>query len=182
MKRIGPLPLISIHEVAPNAASGICVMTTASSGTSRKIMAIASGGGHWIELRRLAPAFDDLDVFYVSTDASLCSDVEGKTYYPMRDVSRRDRLGIVVLMFQLLKIILKEQPHVVITTGSAPALIGLALSKLCLRSRTIWIESIVSIDHMSMSGQMARWVADRWLVQWEHLARPGGPEHWGAVL
>ena len=24
--------------------------------------------------------------------------------------------------------------------------------------------------------------ADAWLVQWPHLARPGGPEYWGSVL
>ena len=33
-----------------------------------------------------------------------------------------------------------------------------------------------------MSGRLARRVADAWLTQWQHLARPEGPHYWGAVL
>ena len=34
----------------------------------RKVMAVASGGGHWVELRRIMPAFAGTEVFYVSTE------------------------------------------------------------------------------------------------------------------
>jgi hypothetical protein len=59
---------------------------------------------------------------------------------------------------------------------------ALVVGKLVARSRTIWIDSIASVETMSLSGRLARFVADAWLVQWVHLARPGGPEFWGAVL
>ena len=46
--------------------------------TPRKIMAIASGGGHWVQMRRLKPAFEGAEVFYVSIDPSSAADVPGR--------------------------------------------------------------------------------------------------------
>jgi UDP-N-acetylglucosamine:LPS N-acetylglucosamine transferase len=148
----------------------------------RKVMAIASGGGHWVQLRRIMPAFEGLEVFYVSIDPSSAADVPGATYYTMRDVSRRDRLGFLLLGLRLLGILVRERPDVVVTTGSAPCLVALGLAKTLFRARTVWIDSIANVERLSSSGQQARRVADVWLTQWPHLARPGGPEHWGAVL
>ena len=150
--------------------------------TPRKIMAIASGGGHWVQMRRLKPAFEGAEVFYVSIDPSSAADVPGHRYYAIRDVSRRDRLGFAVLITQLLRILARERPDVVITTGSAPCLFALGLARALLRARTIWIDSVANAERLSSSGAQARRVADVWLTQWEHLARPEGPQYWGSVL
>jgi UDP-N-acetylglucosamine:LPS N-acetylglucosamine transferase len=147
-----------------------------------KVLAVASGGGHWIQMRRLQPAFDGLDVAYVGVQASYAEEVPEHRFYAVRDVTRWDRWGIVVLVLQLTIILLKERPHVVITTGSAPGVITLALAKLLLRAKTIWIDSIANSVEMSSSGRQARRFSDAWLTQWPQLQRPGGPECWGAVL
>jgi UDP-N-acetylglucosamine:LPS N-acetylglucosamine transferase len=148
----------------------------------KRVMAIASGGGHWVQLRRIMPALDGMDVFYVSLDPSLAADVPGHDYYTIRDVSRRDRFGILIVVWQLLKILFKERPKVVITTGSLPALIGLILAKYLFGAKTIWIDSIANAEKLSASGKKAGKVADLWLTQWPHLSGPDGPKHWGAVL
>jgi UDP-N-acetylglucosamine:LPS N-acetylglucosamine transferase len=148
----------------------------------RKVLAIASGGGHWVQLRRIMPAFEGLDVAYASVDPSSAADVPGHAFYAFRDVSRRDRLGFVMLGAQMARILLRERPDVVITTGSAPCLIALGLAKTFLRARTIWIDSVANAERLSSSGAQARRVADVWLTQWEHLARPEGPHYWGSVL
>ncbi|HVH03936.1 MAG TPA: hypothetical protein VM891_13525 [Amaricoccus sp.] len=70
----------------------------------------------------------------------------------------------------------------VVTTGAAPGLVALALAKRLCGSRTVWIDSIANVEELSTSGTHARRVADVWLTQWEHLARPEGPHFWGAVL
>ena len=147
-----------------------------------KIMAIASGGGHWVQMRRIMPAFEGLDVFYVSVDPSLAEDVPGKTYYSIRDVTRRDRIGFAILISQLADILLRERPDFVITTGAAPGVLALGMARTFLRARTIWIDSIANAERMSSSGLQARWAANVWLTQWEHLAKPEGPQYWGAVL
>jgi UDP-N-acetylglucosamine:LPS N-acetylglucosamine transferase len=147
-----------------------------------KILAVASGGGHWIQLRRLQPAFEGLDVTYVGVQVTYAEEVPDHRFYAVRDVTRRDRWGIVVLALQLTVVLLKERPRVVITTGSAPGVITLALAKLLMRCKTIWIDSIANCDLMSSSGRQARRFADVWLTQWPKLQGPDGPEYWGAVL
>ena len=148
----------------------------------RKVMAVSSGGGHWVELRRLSAAFAGLEVVYVSTDASAAAEVPGARHYAIRNVTRRDRLGFAVLAWQLARILVRERPDVVVTTGAAPGFVALLVAKGLLGCRTIWIDSIASVEAMSLSARLARPVADAWLVQWAHLARPEGPEYWGAVL
>ena len=145
-------------------------------------MAVSSGGGHWVELRRIAPALKGLDVFYANTDAGPDADLGQVRHYRLRNVTRRNRLGFAVVIWQVLDILRRERPQVVVTTGAAPGLVALVLAKIFLRSRTIWIDTIANSREMTLSGRLARRFADAWLVQWPHLARPGGPEHWGAVL
>ena len=147
-----------------------------------RVLAVASGGGHWLELRRLYPAFENLDVAFVSVHPSYAEQVPGHRFYAIRDVTRWDRLGVVVLVAQLLRILFVERPKVVITTGSAPGLFALTIAKLVLRARTMWIDSIANCEQISSSGARARHVADVWLTQWPDLQRPDGPHYWGAVL
>lgn len=148
----------------------------------RKVMAIASGGGHWVELRRIIPAFAGSEVFYVSTEAGADADLAPARYYAVTNVSRRSRLAFLSTVRQLLAIVRAERPDVVVTTGAAPGFVALALAKLLCRSRTVWIDTVAHTEGMTLSGRLARPFADAWLVQWPHLARPGGPEYWGAVL
>jgi UDP-N-acetylglucosamine:LPS N-acetylglucosamine transferase len=147
-----------------------------------RVMAVSSGGGHWVQLRRIMPAFAGLDVFFVSTEPLGDADIGAYRYYRVRNATRRTGFGLMVSGWQTLWILSRERPDVVVTTGAAPGLIALTLAKLLLGSRTVWIDSLAQSESMTLSGRLARPVADAWLVQWAHLAQPGGPYFWGAVL
>ena len=147
-----------------------------------KVLAVASGGGHWVQLRRLYGAFDGLDVAFVSLDPRYSEQVRNHRYYTVRGVTRWDRWRFIVLTIQLVKIFFLERPTVVITTGSAPGLVALALAKKVFGAKTIWIDSIANCERLSSSGAYARRFADVWLTQWSHLQTPTGPHYWGAVL
>jgi|SRR5579872_3108583 len=147
-----------------------------------KALIVASGGGHWIQMRRLQPAFEGLELVFVSVDPMYAEEVAGYRFYSVRNVTRWDRWGLVILAAQLIRILLVERPQVVLTTGAAPGAFALALSKLLLRSKTIWIDSIANYGAMSTSGLQARRFSDAWLTQWPQLERAGGPEYWGSVL
>lgn len=150
-----------------------------------RVMAIASGGGHWVQLLRLRPAFEGLDVFFVSLDPTSATDVPDHRYYTIRDASRKQKWAFFVVALQIFRILLKERPKVVVTTGSAPALVALFLAKNVFRAKTIWIDSIANAERLSTSGQQAGKVADIWLTQWPDLTKGSGerrPEYWGAVL
>ena len=147
-----------------------------------RILAIASGGGHWVELMRLKPAFAHLDVVFASVYPEYRLDVSGHRFYSFRDVSRWDRLGFFVLAFQLLRIIWIERPKIVITTGSLPCCIALIFAKYLTGARTMWIDSIANVKKLSSSGKLAGKFADVWLTQWPGVAQSSGPHYWGAVL
>ena len=147
-----------------------------------RVLIVASGGGHWIQMRRLRAAFDGFDLAFVTTQADYVSDVGEHRFYAVADITRKSPLNILILAPQLARILLKERPDAVVTTGSAPGMICLALAKVLTRARTLWIDSIANCERLSSSGKRARFFADVWLTQWPELSRPEGPHYWGAVL
>lgn len=46
----------------------------------QRVLAIASGGGHWIQLQRLRPAFSEFDVAFVSVYRDYADDVSGEAF------------------------------------------------------------------------------------------------------
>ena len=152
------------------------------SAAGSSVGAVASGGGHWVELRRIMPAFAGTAVFYVSTEAQADADLAPARYFAVTNVTRKSRLAFLGTIAEIWRIVRAERPEVVVTTGAAPGFVALVLAKLLCRSRTVWIDTVAHTEGMTLSGRIARPFADAWLVQWPHLARPGGPEYWGAVL
>jgi UDP-N-acetylglucosamine:LPS N-acetylglucosamine transferase len=147
-----------------------------------RVLAVSSGGGHWVQLQRLRPAFQHADMAYVTVADHYRHDLDSERFYVVTDFTRRSLPRLVKVVPQLLAILLRERPDVVITTGAAPGLIALLLAKMTTRATTIWIDSIANCERMSSSGLQARRFADKWLTQWPNLARPDGPQYWGAVL
>lgn len=149
-----------------------------------KVLAVASGGGHWVQLRRVAPAFRGAEVVYVTVEPSYRSEVEGRDGARFRlvvDATRWSKVKLVRMLLQIAWIVASERPDVVVSTGAAPGYFAIRFGKL-LGARTMWIDSIANVEHLSMSGQKIMKHADRCLTQWEHLATPGGAEFSGAVL
>lgn len=145
------------------------------------VLAVASGGGHWVQLLKVWAAFERHDVAFATVQAAYADMVPGRRFYRVRDATRWDRWGLVVLCVQLLVILLRERPKIVITTGAAPGVIALRIGRW-LGAKTIWIDSIANVEEVSMSGQYAGRFADLWLTQWAHLASEQGPRHEGSVL
>jgi len=145
-------------------------------------MVATSDGGHWVQMRRILPAFAGFETVFVGTEPALDADLGGARYYRVRNVSRANAHELPLLLWQLARAVRRERPDAVVTTGAGPGLIALGMGKLFAGSRTVWIDSVANTGRMSLSGRMARPLADAWLVQWEHLARPEGPHYWGAVL
>ena len=135
-----------------------------------------------MQMRRLFSAFDECDLALVTVHADYVADApSGARFYTIRDATRWDKFGLVVLAFQVLRIVLVERPRIVVSTGAAPGYLALRIGKL-LGAKTVWIDSIANVEHMSLSGQRIKPYADIWLTQWEHLAQPDGPTFIGAVI
>ena len=147
----------------------------------KRILAVSSGGGHWVELLRIRPAFNGGEVTYVTVRRDYEDDLDGERLYLVNDATRWNKLAIFMMAVRILIIMLRLRPDVVITTGAAPGYFALRFGRW-LGARTIWLDSIANAEELSMGGSIAGRYADLWLTQWEHLARDGGPEYAGAVL
>jgi UDP-N-acetylglucosamine:LPS N-acetylglucosamine transferase len=146
-----------------------------------KVLAVSSGGGHWVQLLRLRPAFAGCDVTFATVKEGYRSQVGDASFRIIPDANRWNKIGLVRTFFGVLRVLWEVRPDVVISTGAAPGFFAIRLGKL-LRMRTIWVDSVANVEELSMSGKKAGPHADLWLTQWAHLARAHSPLYRGSVL
>lgn len=138
----------------------------------KKIFAVASIGGHWVQLLRIVRQMEkEYEVVYLCTHPKCATMVEGQKFYLMDDYSRWDAWKMIPAFFKLLKMVRKEKPEAIITTGAAPGLMCLLAGKV-LGKKTIWVDSIANVQHLSASGRIALRFASRIYTQWKDLATP----------
>ncbi|MDB6093017.1 MAG: Oligosaccharide biosynthesis protein Alg14 like protein [Verrucomicrobia bacterium] len=146
-----------------------------------KVIAVSSGGGHWVQLLRLRPAFVDSDVTFVTVNPGNRRDVGDAKFRLIPDSNRWNKLALVRSMLGAFWILLMVRPDVVITTGAAPGYFMVRLAKV-FGARTVWLDSVANAETLSMSGEKAGRHVDLWLTQWSHLAKENGPVYRGSVL
>ncbi|WP_298294691.1 UDP-N-acetylglucosamine--LPS N-acetylglucosamine transferase [uncultured Litoreibacter sp.] len=144
------------------------------SGGVKRVLAVASQGGHWRQLSALAGAFEGHICRFVSTSPELGD-------YCVRDCSRSKWwLGFITAV-QLAWIIGRYRPDVVVSTGALPGLLSLIVAR-AFGARTIWIDSVANTERMSLSGRLCRPFAGLWLTQWPKVSAETGAEYAGSVL
>lgn len=148
---------------------------------AKRVLAVASGGGHWQQLMALRPAFAGHRVIYATTLPGLAARYGAAPAVLIPDCNRDAPLAILRATVGLGRLILRHRPQIVVSTGALPGLIGLALGKLC-GADTVWIDSVANARSLSRSGQAARRVADLWLTQWPEVAQASGARYAGSVL
>jgi len=152
----------------------------------KRILAVASGGGHWVQLLRLMPAFEGCDVAFLTINRAYRSQMAGQRFYVVNDATRWNKVALFFMCLRIARILFKEKPDIIVSTGAAPGYFALRLGRLA-GIKTIWIDSIANVERLSLSGARIGKHADLWLTQWPHLAVPtqnagGSPQYRGAVL
>jgi UDP-N-acetylglucosamine:LPS N-acetylglucosamine transferase len=156
-------------------------MTPSPAVPKRKILAVASSGGHWAQLLRLRPAFAGHEVVFVTTQPDSRGEVAPDRFHRVPDGNRKSKLRVLLLMVRTFLVVLRERPDVVVSTGAAPGYFAMRFGRL-FGARTLWLESIANVEELSLSTKLARPHADLLLTQWPHLAQPEGPHYRGSVL
>ena len=147
-----------------------------------KILAISSGGGHWVQLLRLRPAFEGCEVVYATVLEGYRADLgEPADFRVIPDSNRSDKIALIRSAWSIFWMVFRMRPDVVVSTGAAPGYFGVLFGKW-LGARVVWVDSIANAEELSMSGAQAGSFVDLWLTQWPHLARPSGPYCLGSVL
>jgi UDP-N-acetylglucosamine:LPS N-acetylglucosamine transferase len=143
-----------------------------------KICIVASAGGHLQECNRLYPIFSKYEYFYITfAKEKIAKSLKGKVYIVTNPDIRNPRLGLKAVIknfFEVLKILLKEKPDVIITSGASIAIPVCLLSKLLFNTKIIFIETISRFHKPSLTGRILYPIADLFFVQWKSLLKHYG--------
>ena len=156
-------------------------MPRASRSRRPVVLAVASGGGHWVQMLRLMPAFEGAEVHFATTDASAARQVAGRGFHLFTDANKETPARLLLCALRLAWIILRVRPDVVVSTGAAGGFLAIRIARL-MGARTMFIDSIANTRALSLSARLAVGVADRVLSQWARVAEATGTEFRGAVL
>lgn len=136
-----------------------------------KVCLVGSSGGHLMHLYMLKSFWRDKDRFWVTFDKEdarslLENEKMYKCYYP----TNRNIKNLIRNTVLALKIILKERPDLIISSGAAVAVPFFYLGKLS-GAKTIYIEVFDRIDSPTLTGKLVYPVTDKFIVQWEEMKK-----------
>jgi UDP-N-acetylglucosamine:LPS N-acetylglucosamine transferase len=129
---------------------------------------------------QLKEAFEGHQTFFVTYDSTRTRGLERK--YLLRNIGTNP-LIMAQSFLSMLRILLKEKPKLIVSTGSEIAIPAFYLARI-LRIKTIFIESWARVIEPSGTGRLVYPVADVFLVQWERLLSKYGKKakYEGAVI
>ena len=134
-----------------------------------KVCLVGSSGGHLTHLYMLKPFWKNKERFWVTFDKEDArSLLEGEQMYPCYYPTNRSIKALIIntkLAFKLLK---KEKPDLIISSGAAVAVPFFYIGKL-YGAKTIYIEVFDRINHSTVTGKMVYPVTDKFIVQWEEM-------------
>jgi UDP-N-acetylglucosamine:LPS N-acetylglucosamine transferase len=148
-----------------------------------KICLAASAGGHLSQLLKLADNWMEHKTVCI-TSTELVRDKLSRfgRVYIVGECNRQHPWQVIKVMLRCIKVVFRERPDAMISTGAADGCMACFLAKL-IGARVIWIDSITNVEKLSLSGYMVRYIADLFLVQWPALAQKyDNVEYVGAIV
>lgn len=136
-----------------------------------KVLFVASSGGHLEEISQLKRIAKEYENALVTEKNGFEVRNFGNRQYFVPQINRKELLFLpkfIRLFFRARRILKKEKPDVVITTG---ALISYPFCVLQKRrhGKVIYIESFARVKEPSLSGKLIHKHADLFIVQWEDM-------------
>lgn len=136
-----------------------------------KICLVGSSGGHLTHLYMLKPFWEKYDRFWVTFDKEDAKSLLEKErmipcYYP----TNRSLKGLMKNTKLAWRVLRKERPDLIISTGAAVAVPFFYIGKI-LGAKCMYIEVFDRIDHSTLSGKLVYPIADKFIVQWEEMKK-----------
>ena len=151
-------------------------MAPAASRTARaELLLVCSTGGHLLQLVALREVWGDRSRLWVTfdkSDARTLLEGERVAYasgptnwtFGLRAAANHARNLRLAL-----RLVRRERPRVVLTTGAGLAVPFAWLARLS-GARVVYVESLTRVDRPSLACRLIRPVAERVYVQWPELA------------
>lgn len=136
-----------------------------------KVCLVGSSGGHLTHLYMLEPFWKKEDRFWVTFDKEdantiLKNEKKYYCYYP----TNRNLKNLIKNTFLAIKILKKEKPDLIISSGAAVAVPFFYIGKL-FGAKLVYIEVFDRIDKPTMTGKIVYPITDKFIVQWEEMKK-----------
>ncbi len=136
-----------------------------------KVCLVGSSGGHLTHLYMLKPFWQDTERFWVTFDKEDArSLLEGETMFPCHYPTNRNLKNLIKNTALAWKILRKEKPDLIVSSGAAVAVPFFYLGKL-FGAKTVYIEVFDRIDASTLTGKLVYPVTDKFIVQWEEMKK-----------
>lgn len=136
-----------------------------------KVCLVGSSGGHLTHLYMLKPFWQDTARFWVTFDKEDArSLLEGETMFPCHYPTNRNLKNLIKNTALAWKILRKEKPDLIVSSGAAVAVPFFYLGKL-FGAKTVYIEVFDRIDASTLTGKLVYPVTDKFIVQWEEMKK-----------
>ena len=132
-----------------------------------KVCLVGSSGGHLTHLYMLKPFWENKNRFWVTFDKQDAKSIlKDERMYPCYYPTNRNIKNLIRNIGVAWKVLRKEKPDVIISSGAAVAVPFFYLGKL-FGKKLIYIEVFDRIDKPTMTGKMVYPIVDKFIVQWE---------------
>lgn len=133
------------------------------------VLLVASSGGHLLQLHQLRDEFAATERHWISfAKADAVSLLKGERVTWAHFPTNRNLKNLVRNSLVAFRILLKERPRAVISTGAGVAVPFCYIGRL-FGARVIFIESFSRVDRPSLTARLVYPVATRFFVQWPTL-------------
>jgi len=136
-----------------------------------KICLVGSSGGHLTHLYMLKPIWSKSKRFWVTfnkVDAN--SLLKGEKVYHCYFPTNRNIFNLIRNTFVAIKVLRKEKPNLIISSGAAVAVPFFYVGKI-MGAKTIYIEVFDRIDKPTLTGKLVHPVTDKFIVQWDEMRK-----------
>ena len=135
-----------------------------------EIALVCSSGGHLRELYALRSSWEGREHFWVTFPTpDAVGLLSGETSLWAFHPTNRSLFNLVRNTFLALRILRRERPALVVSTGAGVGVPFLLVAKI-FGIPTLFIESLTRVKNLSLTGRLVYPWVDRFLVQWEELA------------
>ena len=136
-----------------------------------KVCLVGSSGGHLTHLYMLKPFWENKERFWVTFDKEDAKSLlENEKMYPCYYPTNRNIKNLIRNTFLAIKILKKEKPDLIISSGAAVAVPFFWLGKL-RGAKLIYIEVFDRVNKSTLTGKLVYPITDLFVVQWEEMKK-----------
>ena len=128
---------------------------------------VCSSGGHLLLLHLLDTFWRKHDRFWVTfKKEDAISLLESERVYWSYFPTNRNLFNLVRNFFVAVRVLFKEKPDIIVSTGAGVAIPFFYLGKL-LGKKLVFIEAYERIENPSLTGRIVYRITDAFILQWE---------------